>query len=93
MKYITIIALALLFQLASAQNYKAKDYVSPDELESWLSEDHLQDPWGQSYQTTLYIDGNPEYILLNDVKIRVDQKIIPLEVFPGKYLRRLKTKS
>jgi len=63
------------------------------EVESWLTEDHLPDPWDKGYHTTLYVDGDPDYILLNDEKIIPDQKIIALEVFPGKFIRRLKTKS
>jgi hypothetical protein len=61
------------------------------EAESWLTEKHLSDPWNTAYHTTLVVEGSPDYILLNDEKIIFDQEIIPLEVFPGKYIRRLKT--
>ena len=62
------------------------------EVESWLSEKHLSDPWDKPYYTSLLIDGDPEWIYLNDEKIKIEEKIIELEVFPGKYIRTNNTK-
>ncbi len=59
------------------------------DVESWLSGKYLSDPWRKPYFTSLYIDGDPEWIYLNGEKIKVREKRIELEILPGNYIRKV----
>ena len=62
-------------------------------VESWLSGDYLSDPWSKPYHTSLFIEGSPKSIFLNDEEIPVTGGIIDLEILPGSYIRSIHTKQ
>ena len=62
-------------------------------VESWLSGDYLSDPWLKPYHTSLFIEGSPKSIFLNDEEIPVTDGIIDLEILPGSYIRSIHTKQ
>lgn len=57
------------------------------DVESFLSNAYLRVPWTKEYTTTVMIDGNPEYLIINGQKIVVKDQVIRLKVLPGKYIQ------
>ncbi|MBL7111755.1 MAG: hypothetical protein ISS19_07435 [Bacteroidales bacterium] len=60
------------------------------DVESWLSEKYLKEPWVKPYHTNLVIDGDIKRIIFNDEKNDIDNRIVDLVVLPGKYVRIVK---
>jgi len=56
------------------------------DVESFLSDKFLKMPWTKEYTTNIIIDGNPEYIIINNTKVKVTGTSINLKVLPGKYI-------
>jgi len=57
------------------------------DVESWLSEKYLNEPWEKPYETKLLIEGDVQQIVFNAAKYDVKQNVLNLEVIPGKYVR------
>ena len=52
-----------------------------------------QIPGDKPYHTSLFLEGSPKSIFLNDEEIIVTGGIIDLEILPGSYIRSIHTKQ